>query len=417
MDGQTSSTIAFALITRRVDDASTAMSFLDNARRHGHRIDRIMIAYSHGVDREIVETLQCEVKVDLVCAHGDDDLRQRLRTLGIEPAVIDGLLDVPSWPRHHEVPYGAYRNAILFKALLEGVDYLLFFDSDVRPVVLTDLRGEQPMWQEVDFVATHLTYLTQPEVLATTSDYSGYYIIPPMAFDGLRDLLIGLGKEHALEYMTEWDVHGCLNLGSQTPASPKPTNKLLGGNLGLNLNQPWNLAPFFSTAYEFEKQCVMGRGEDTLLGQALSGNGGQLLDVDLKIFHDTYIDFPIKPDIFRKDVRERFYWACLGWIGRNPFLTWFRTKASRKEDRFEEEMRRQAESLSVGSAKAARFFEDPKFLRLPAALEASMSALPESVARYQRLKNSWIQLVKALTPDKLPTDTDEEAADRPPLAA
>jgi hypothetical protein len=238
-----------------------------------------------------------------------------------------------------------------------------------------------------------------------------------MAFDGLRDLLIGLGKEHSLEYLTKWDVHGCLNLGPQTPAPPKPTNKLLGGNLGLNLHQPWNLAPFFSTVYEFENQCVMGRGEDTLLGQELSGNEGQLLDVDLRIFHDTYIDFPCKPDIFKKDVRDRFYWACLGWIGRNPFLTWFRAKMSQKKDRFEEEMKRQAENLSVGSAKAARFFEDQKFLRLPAALEASTSVLPESIARYRRLMDSWIKLIRVLTPDKLPTETDEEAADRPSLAA
>jgi hypothetical protein len=417
VSGQTSDKIALALITRRVNDATTALKFINNARRHGHRIDRIIIAYSHGVDREIVERLQREVKVDLVCAHGDDNLRQRLQALGIEPTVMDGLLDVPSWSCHHEVPYGAYRNAILFEALLEGVDYLLFFDSDVMPSVLTDLQGGQPLWQEIDFVGTHLTYLTQPEVLATTSDYSGYYIIPPMTFDGLRDFLIGLGKEHSIDYMTKWDTHGCLNLGSRTPAPPKPTNKLLGGNLGLNLNQPWNLAPFFSTIYEFDGQCVKGRGEDTLLGQVMTGNEGQLLDVDLRIFHDTYIDFPIKPDIFQKDVRERFYWACLGWIGRNPFLTWFRSKVSQKKDHFQEEMKRQAECLSVGSAKAARFFEDPKFLSLPAALEASMSMLPESIARYRRLVDSWVKLIRVLTPDKPSTETDEEAIDSPSLAA
>jgi hypothetical protein len=414
---QTSSRIALALITRRVNDATTALKFLNNARRHGHRIDRIIIAYSHGVDREIVEELQREVKVVLVCAHGDDNLRQRLQVLDIEPKVMDGLLDVPSWPCHHEVPYGAYRNAILFEALLERVDYLLFFDSDVMPMVLTDLQGGQPLWQEIDFVGTHLAYLTQPEVLATTSDYSGYYIIPPMTFDGLGDFLIGLGKEHSIEYMTKWDVHGCLNLGPQTPAPPRSTNKLLGGNLGLNLTQPGKLAPFFSTVYEFDGQCVKGRGEDTLLGQAMTENEGQLLDVDLKIFHDTYIDFPIKPDIFQVDVRERFYWACLGWIGRNPFLTWFRSKVSRKKDHFKEEMKRQAEFLSVGSSKAARFFEDPKFLSLTTALEASMSMLPESVARYRRLMDSWIKLIRVLTPDKPSTEIDEEAIDSPSLAA
>jgi hypothetical protein len=415
--GQTSRKTAFALITRRVNDAATPLSFLNNARRYGHHIDRLIIAYSHGVDGEVVKRLQREVKVDLICAHGDDNLRQRLQSLGAEPVVVDGLLDVPSWPCYHEVPYGAYRNAILFDALLKGVDYLLFFDSDVQPSVLTDLKEGQPLWQEIDFVGTHLTHLTRPNVLATTSDYSGYYIIPPIAFDGLRELMIGLGKEHSLGYMAEWDIHGCLNLGSDTPATPVPTEKLLGGNLGLDLNQPWNLAPFFSTVYEYENQCVMGRGEDTLLGQELSSNEGQLLDIDLRIFHDTYIDFPSKPDIFKKDVRERFYWACLGWIGRNPFLTWFRAQMSQEKDRFEEEMKHQVRGLSVGAAKAARFFEDPKFEKLPAALEASMSVLPESIARYRRLADGWVKFISLLTPDKLPDETDDELIDSSPMAA
>ena len=417
MEGRTADKIAFALITRRVDDATTSMRFLNNARRHGHRIDRIIIVYSHGVDREIVETLQSEVQLDLICAHGDDNLRQRLQALGLESDAVDALLDVPSWSCHHEVPFGAYRNAALLEAILQGVDYLLFFDSDVKPSVLISLKDGQSQWHEIDFVGIHLAHLSRPEVLATTSEYSGYYIIPPMAFDGLSELLIGLGKDQSLDYMSVCDIHGCLNLGTQTPGSSVPTDKLLGGNLGLSLNQPWNLAPFFSTVYEFDDQCLKGRGEDTLLGQSLSEPEGQLLDVDLRIFHDTYDDFPTSPDNFRKDVQERFYYACLGWIGRNPFLTWFRSKMSRKEDLFKEEMRRQAEGLSVGAKKAARFFENPKFERLPEALEASMAALPESIERYRRLVGGWAKLINALNPDELPTETDEEMIDRPPLAA
>ncbi len=417
MEGRTADKIAFALITRRVDDATTAMKFLTNARRYGHRIERIIIAYSHGVDREIIETLQCEVTVDLICAHGDDNLRQRLQALGIGSVAVDALLDVPSWSCHHEVPYGAYRNAVLYEAILQGVDYLLFFDYDVTPSVLIRLMDGQPHWQEVDFVGTHLAHLERPEVLATTSDYSGYYIIPPMAFDGLSELLIGLGKELSLDYLSVCDIHGCLNLGPLTPGPVVPTDKLLGGNLGLCLHQPWNLAPFFSTVYEFDGQCIKGRGEDTLLGQALSVNQSQLLDVDLRIFHDTYGDFPTRPDMLRKDVQDRFYNACLGWIGRNPFLNWFRSKMGIRDEFFREEMRPQAECLSVGGRKAARFFENPKFERLPKALEASMAVLPESIERYRRLVKGWEKLINALTPDKLPTETDEEMLDRPPLTA
>ncbi|HEY46666.1 MAG: hypothetical protein AMJ88_11665 [Anaerolineae bacterium SM23_ 63] len=417
MEGRKVGKTAFALITRRVDDAKTPIRFLTNARRYGHRIDRIIIAYSHGVDRGVVETLQRQVKVDLICAHGDDNLRQSLRALGLGSDAVDALLDVPSWSCHHEVPYGAYRNAILFNAILQGIDYLLFFDTDVKPWVLIGLDDGEPQWQEVDFVGIHLAHLAKPKVLATTSDYSGYYIIPPMAFDGLSELLIGLGKELSLDYVSLCDIHGCLNLGSHTPGPSVLTDKLLGGNLGLSLHQPWNLAPFFSTVYEFGDQCIKGRGEDTLLGQALVLNERQMVDVDLRIFHDTFDDFPTSPDIARKDVQTRFYNACLGWIGRNPFLTWFLSTMRRNEAHFKEEMKRQAESLSIGAVKAARFFENPQFERLPEALKVSMASLPESIERYQRLTRGWEKLINALTPDELPTETDEEMVDRPPMAA
>ena len=88
-----------------------------------------------------------------------------------------------------------------------------------------------------------------------------------------------------------------------------------------------------------------------------------------------------------------------------------------KDDFFKEEMRPQAESLSVGAKKAARFFENPRFERLPEALEASMAALPETIECYRRLVGGWEKLILALTPDELPTETDEEMVDRPPMAA
>lgn len=417
MEGRKAGKTAFGLITRRVDDTRTPIRFLTNARRYGHSIDRIIIAYSHGVDRGVVETLQRQVKVDLICAHGDEYLHKSLHALGLGSDAVDALLEVPSWSCHHEVPYSAYRNAVLLHAILQGMDYLLFFDSDVKPSVLTELKDGLPQWQEVDFVGSHLAHLAKPKVLATTSDYSGYYIIPPMAFDGLPELLIGLGKELSLDYVSLCDIHGCLNLGSHTPGPSVLTDKLLGGNLGLSLNQPWNLAPFFSTVYEFDDQCIKGRGEDTLLGQALVLNERQMVDVDLRIFHDTFDEFPTSPDITRKDIQTRFYYACLGWIGRNPFLNWFLSTMRGNEARFKEEMKRQAEGLSKGAVNAARFFKNPQFESLPEALKVSMATLPESIERYRRLTGGWEKLINALTPGELPTETDEEMVDQPPMAA
>ena len=174
--------IALGLITRYVDDPVTILRFVDNAEKFGHPLDRVIVAYSHGVEPEAVAAVEEWINITVVKASGDANLRSRLLAIGLNADEVDGLLEVPSWLSHREVPYGAYRNAVLFQALLDGLDYLLFFDTDIRPAVLTALRGDLPVWQEIDFIGTHMASLSKADVAVTTSEYSGYYIIPPMSF-------------------------------------------------------------------------------------------------------------------------------------------------------------------------------------------------------------------------------------------
>jgi hypothetical protein len=394
--------IALGLITRYLDDPSPILRFVDNARKFGHPLDRVIVAYSHGVDPDTVATVARTINLTTVEATGDANLYNRLLSTGLSVVEAKGLLDVPSWPLHQEVPYGTYRNTVLIQALLSGLDYLLFFDTDVQPVVLTDHSGDTPVWKEIDFIGTHMASLSKERVAVTTSEYSGYYIIPPMSFDGLGDLLFGLGKGMALEYLEDCHEHKCLNLGPALPGSPTPTNKPLGGNLGLSLDKPWRLAPFFSTIYTTQGECVKGRGEDTLLGQALSDFNERMIDVDLRIFHDTYDDFPRVPDIRRKTVRDRFYRACLGWIGRNPFMTWYLDRLGRLETSFKAEINHQRLGLNVGGERAAQFLDDPRFAELPLAFEDSYGVLPQVIDRYQRLMNGWDALLALLAPEITP---------------
>jgi hypothetical protein len=381
--------IAFGYITRYFNNPAPILRFLRNAWRHDHRIDRVIIAYSHGVDQEALELLRRRVKTILLHACGDDTLRNKLRETGLEPAHASQLIDVPRWKTSREVPYGTYRNHVLIEAVLSGMDVLLFFDSDVQPRVLTAVEREQCNWQEIDFVGQHIKTLSRGDVLATTSEYSGYYIIPPMQFEGLSDFLFGLGKGIALEYMEDCQSHHCLNLGPEKPGEPKPTDKPLGGNLGLRLHQIDKLAPFYSVMYDYRGRWIKGRGEDTLLGQALSSMESGIMDIDLPVFHDTYIDFPRVPDIHRAPIRERFYHACLGWIGRNPFMTWFMERSGLLETSFRAEIEQQRIGLRIGGEQAARALHDVRFTELSQAFEASFSALPLGIERYHRLVESW----------------------------
>jgi hypothetical protein len=411
------SRIALGLITRHFDDPVAIELFLENARTYGHKIDRVIVAYSHTKEEAAVNRVKQLCRLELIHVAGPDGLRDDLMQRGLTLPLVDQLLGLPDGGPQGEVPYGAYRNAILFRAILDGLDYLLFFDADVAPRVLTHLDQGQTSWQVVDFVGRHMQSLQKEHVAATTSEYSGYYIIPPMSFSGMSDLLNGLGKGMALEYMEDCQEHHCLNLGSKTPGLPRPTDKPLGGNLGLDLTRPWRLAPFYSTLYPFAGVMVKGRGEDTLVGQAIKASNGEIMDIDLPIFHDTYDGFPEVPDIRQKSILDRFYWACLGWIGRNPFLSWYLDQAGLLKTDLRSETTLQRIGLEIGGEQAAAFLRDPRFKRLNEAFEASSICLPDAIQRYDRLMNAWQMLLQALGQDQPPAEVEESEVNNLQLAS
>jgi len=405
--------IALALITRHFNDPGLVLRFMENASKYGHRVDRVIVACSHSVSTSAVEAINKCVRLDVIQAHGDRSLSERLLAGGMSTHGIEELLEIPSMEIHGEVPYGAYRNAVLFHALLERLDHVIFFDSDVHPRVLMGVEQGTADFREVDFVGTHSSSLSKVGVAATTSDYSGYYIIPPMKFSGLEQLLLGLRKEKSLAYLEGCHRHNCLNLGQSDPVPPTPTHKPIGGNLGLDLRQPESLTAFYSTTYVFQGRCIMGRGEDTLLGRVISGSGATILDVGLPVFHDTYPGFPRAPDLRLEAIRTRFYRACLGWIGRNPFMTWFLDRAGELQVPFEEAIEQQRVGLQIGGARAAKAFDDPRFENLTQAFQASMADLPVAIHRYRRLMAGWSDFLRAFFPHRTlthgPDPTDKDA--------
>jgi hypothetical protein len=159
------------------------------------------------------------------------------------------------------------------------------------------------------------------------------------------------------------------------------------------------LKPFYSTIYQFEHRWILGRGEDTLLGQAMSGADSIAVAIHMPVFHDTYGDFPARPDIRQQHVRDRFYNACLGWIGRNPFLLWFQEQLGITGIELEFELDHQREALAKGAPKAASQFNDPRFHRLPLALDASIANLQQSIAQYDMLLSGWDMLIQILKPE------------------
>ncbi len=384
--------ISIGVITKDFNSLEPVDQFLENALKYNHEIYSIVIVYSHGCDFQLVESLKEKVKVFPVKINDVPEAKEQLKKIGLSTENIKILLDCPTLKKYGKVPYGLNRNYALIKAMLSGSEALVFIDTDVYPRVLVK-KDDEVKEKEIDFIGRHLEYLSKEEVIITTSDYSGYYIIPPMKFPGMKELFIGLQKEDAYEYLKNSHVHNCLNLDNDSKRKIFKTDKILGGNAAIKLSTLNELPPFFSTVYNVNDEHVLSRGEDTLLGIKLKKSDKKCIDIDTKIFHNTFGNYPEIPDIKKDDsIKDRFYYTCLGWIGRNPFLNWLKGE----NENIEEVKNRQKKNITIGSKAITSYLNDERFLFLPRALEISYYNLERVISEYKNTMRAWNDLIKKL---------------------
>lgn len=389
------SNIAFGIITNNIDTFYPYCDFLLNAQKHGHDITKLFICYSHYLDEKKVKRMKEFVDIELLKINDNANLKKQLLEMGLTDIEIENLIYSKNLKKYDLVPYGKRRNIVLISALLSEpkIDYLMFFDTDVRPYILKDEAGNKI---DIDFVGNHLNHLAKKDVVVTTSDYTGYYIIPSLHFKSLKEFLEGLQKEKAYEFVSSED-NKLITENKKNILKSKDTNKILGGNHGLDLNQYEMLTPYYSTTYHYRQQLILGRGEDTLLGQVIPDLGGKIIDVDMKIFHDTFGNFPEEPDFSNSDIRERFYKACLGWLGRNPFLNWYlKNKSEIEEIEFNNIRKKLRKKLVKGSYGLANKYNSPKFKDLPEAFSVAYSQLDKMIDDYQILMEIWEKFIEAL---------------------
>ncbi|MCL2202195.1 MAG: hypothetical protein FWB75_09540, partial [Oscillospiraceae bacterium] len=254
-------------------------------------------------------------------------------------------------------------------------------DSDVYPVVLGH-GGGSFVKEEADFFGAHLEHL-RAGAEVTTAEYSGYNILPPASFDGMADLAAGVQKEDKVAFWQKSPEHKTLTLQPRERVV-KPCAKILGGNAAVKLGAFSKLPPFFSSHYDLNGETFLARGEDTLLGLGIERSGLTCTDIALHILHDTYKDFPKEPDLkCDKSVQERFYYACTGWVGRNPFMNHLLgsdLKATREYQR---------ERLAPGLASLAKYTSNPKFNTVLGNFDKSWDNVGRYVNEYEQTLEAW----------------------------
>ncbi|MDP8269458.1 MAG: hypothetical protein P9L97_12095 [Candidatus Tenebribacter davisii] len=378
--------IAFGIITRNLNKLDPINSFLRNAVENGHNVEHLIIAYEEYIDPVILKELQKVCRVTTVKRGKAPILKSYLRELGLSRDETESILGTPFKEKYGMVSYGTSRNYVLVAALMLGINYLMFFDTDIYPKILSEFHDGSYSFIDIDFVGSHLKYLKEKDVILTTSDYTGYYIIPKMNFPYLLELLKGVQKEDRFYFISSVDAPVTRNTHSENIFN---TQKSLGGNVALDLTKIKIIPPFFSTTLILNDECFLGRGEDTLFGPEVHDKG-RCMDIDLLVFHNCFGDFPNKPVIAVQKNLDRFFYACMGWIIRNPFLNWLRDKYKLSTETIDRDKR--YESLLIGSRSAAEYFNDKRFLMLPNAYNLSYLKLEEDIKQYNELMSSWEKL-------------------------
>ena len=380
--------IALGMIIRSLESDAELMGFLTNAEKYGHKLDGVIVAYTHQLDPRAEQRIKKKLPFYSIDIKNPRYCYEQFRRRAIPDSAAATLLECPIDTKGGLVPYGYNRTIVVMEAILRGFDTLFFVDSDVYPTVLKK-RPEGVAEEDVDFFGAHLEHL-QSGSQVTTGEYSGYNILPPASFDHMDDLLAGLQKPEMLDYWQSSETHRSLML--QPPeAAAKPCSKILGGNCAIALTAFNALPPFFSSYYTLGGEIFLCRGEDTLLGAVISKSEAVCTDVGINPLHDTYKDYPKEPDL-RDDpaTQERFYYACTGWVGRNPLMSYI-LGADLQETR-----ETQRERLALGLRALVGYTTNRRFHGVLRNFDASWDNLGRYINEYELVLEAWEEFTERI---------------------
>ena len=372
---------ALGMIVRSLDSETELLGFIENAEKYGHKLDCVIVAYTHRHDIQMEQNIRKKVPFYAVNINDPNYCREQMRHRGISDIAQKVLLECPVDTKRGLVPYGFNRMIVVMEAILRGMDTLFFIDSDVYPTVIRKKEDELVL-DEIDFFGAHLEHLNTGSQV-TTGEYSGYNILPPASFDGMSDFLTGVQKSNMKEYWEKSETHRCLIIQKKN-IEAKPCNKVLGGNMAVKLSAFSKLPPFFSSHYTMDGELFLCRGEDTILGYEIGKGDIKCTDIGLNPLHDTYKNYPVEPDLKNdRSIQDRFYYACTGWVGRNPFFNHILGNDIKATRDF------QRTHLEKGLKGLSDYTGNPKFLGVLKNFDKSWDSTDRYINEFESLSEAW----------------------------
>ncbi|MGE4277870.1 MAG: hypothetical protein AB7E30_11945 [Lawsonibacter sp.] len=302
--------------------------------------------------------------------------------------------------------YAGKRNAVLYAAIENRMDYLLFLDDDEYPMAVTN-NHNVCLWSGQQVFLSHLREIGNADY---TNGYHCGYIspIPQIAFN---DVLTERDFRSFIEAISNdiinWNsIKSLMSSGGVTYASTDVLRRgeseeiplrsgckfISGGNLCINLTAPERTLPFFNPPG--------ARGEDTFLSSMLQDR--MVRKVPCYTFHDGFSIYqhlldgalPIHLSAITAgspSVVTRFVHACIGWVRYKPLLIYITAP-----DEYERKMQLIRTALEKTLPKLAAYFHDERFLTISAEFEKYRKNVTRSHDQFLDSQQAWRKIIRTL---------------------
>lgn len=381
---------------------------LDQAERFERKINiTIYVLYDltyQNVEREDFyhinkEVYESNVKIKYITL---EDIKKE-RTEIINRGILD---------RREAVAFFGYghargRNTLMYFALKDKNDYLLFWDDDEYPYAVEKDENNNLIWKKQDNILEHLNYIENANV---TIGYHCGYISPIPYIDYKNEIKEEIFREYIESISNDiinwenikekFEQHNGVTFADSNTADGKGAYEkrsedgvkwVAGSTLCLNLNEPEKIPAFFNP--------LAARGEDTFFSMRL--NESKVIKVPVYHFHDGFLKYTeimnnVFPTYLRKIgkneakvIEERFLQASRGWIKYKPLFLYITDK-----ENYAEKINKIDANLSDCILKINEIFEHEDFTVVLDDFRAYHNRVKEDYKNYLDVNQIWSKLKK-----------------------
>ena len=302
------------------------------------------------------------------------------------------------------------RNTVMYWALKDKIDYLLFWDDDEYPYACMKNEKGKVYWKKQKNVIDHINYIQKENATITRGWHCGY--ISPIPYikqteevseDDVKDFIEAISNE-AVTWETIKEIfekHDGVTFADPKIADGEGvfeiTNEggakwIAGSTICLNMNDIDKIPAFYNPPG--------ARGEDTFFSVLL--DDAKVIRIPMYHFHDGFLKYtgimnnllPTKLkriDNDEESIGPRFFKASTGWIKYKPLLMYIQDR-----ENYDEKIKIAKEKLRNSAEKIDGLFENSDFTKLPDIFEEYDENVEEHYQDFLETNRIWNKLKKQI---------------------